>query len=121
MSYRRSDFLDRADHFVSRNARIGQTWKPAFFRERIAVTDSARFNLDQDLVFPGFGNLELDNFKVTLGTEDHHCFHCRHEEVSNTGFESRMIITEEGNYASPARAFSLPFKLNFLQIFNSRP
>ena len=56
--------IHHAGHFMTRNARIEDSWPEAFGDDRIAVAHATCLNLDAHLSRPWIGNLQLNDFKT---------------------------------------------------------
>ncbi len=60
--------IHNAGHFMTRNARIGDSVPEAFGDDRIAVAHTTCPNFDAHLSWAWIGNLQLDHFKTGSGS-----------------------------------------------------
>ncbi len=74
----RTDGVDHSRDFVAGNPRKLEIGKESFFDYRIAVTNSARLNLDSNFSGPRLWNFPLDDFDWTIGTRNLGNTHFRH-------------------------------------------
>jgi hypothetical protein len=82
LRYTVADRVDAASNFVSGNAGILEAGPVTVFYDRIAVTDTAGFDLDADLSTSRLGNVAFDEFKASARLADLHNFHARHGMTS---------------------------------------
>jgi hypothetical protein len=72
-----ADRVDTSGNFVARDSGILETRPEPFLHQRIAVTNAARLDLDAHLTAGGLGDWALDDFEISTGFADLHCFHRR--------------------------------------------
>ena len=71
----RTQFIDDARDFVSRDAGILNSGPKAFFREHIAVADATGLHFDAHLSRHRRGNLALDDLEIGTGLGNLRCLH----------------------------------------------
>src|SRR5215472_6641469 len=80
-------YLDASRNFVAGNARILKTGPKSLLDQRIAMTDPARFNLDQDFAGVWLRDFAFNQFPISVSLADLRCFHFAHgSSVVRTNF-----------------------------------
>src|SRR5262249_54063252 len=74
-----ADRVDHTGHLMAGNSRVLNTREKALLRDRIAVADAAREDLDPHRSGARFGDGPFNNFERFIGATDLHHTHSRHE------------------------------------------
>src|SRR5947199_8358101 len=79
---------------MSRNARILNAWPRPIFDQGVAMTDTARLDLDSYPTGVWFRNFPFDNFKWSVRVRDLHGTHFgRHIFLSSRSFRKTRVST----------------------------
>src|SRR5262245_1393457 len=82
-----TQLIDDASNFMSRNARILNSWPFSFFSESVTVTNTTSLHLDEYLSDTRFGNLAFNNLEICFRLRNLRYLHfCCHKSSLNFFF-----------------------------------
>jgi hypothetical protein len=83
--------FDTPRRLVPRHSGKAETWKQRRDSVRVGMTDSARFNPDQNLSLARLGNWSFNNPKAT-GRRDFDCLVCFRHIVPSSEYDLSLVV-----------------------------